>query len=65
MTILGGELMEETLIGIADSLEFIGVILFFIFIIQTLTLFFKDNNGSFYLKQINKTLQEIIKHIKE
>lgn len=65
MTILYGELMEETLIRIANSLEFICVILFFILIIQTITLFFKDNNGGFYLKQINETLQKIIKHIKE
>lgn len=57
--------MEETLIRIANSLEFIGVILFFILIVQTITLFFKDNNGGFYLKQINETLQKIIKHIKE
>lgn len=58
--------MEETLIRIANSLEFIGVILFFILIIQTITLFFKDNNGGFYLKQINETLKNIInKHTKE
>jgi uncharacterized membrane protein len=58
--------MEETLIRIANSLEFIGVILFFILIIQTITLFFKDNNGGFYLRQINETLKNIINnHIKE
>lgn len=65
MTILGGGLMEETLIRIANSLEFIGIVLFCILLIQTLTLFFKDNNGSFYLNKINETLQKIIKHIKE
>ena len=63
--ILGGEFMEEILIKITNSLEFIGVILLFILIVQTVGLLFKDNNGGFYLKQINETLQKMIKHTKE
>ena len=57
------EMLIETLVRIAGSLEFIAIILFFIFMVQTLTLFFKDNNGGVYLQQINETLKKIINKI--
>lgn len=62
--------MEESLLEvlnrIAFNLELIGVVLALIFIVQVLTLFFKDNNGGFYLRQINETLKSMVnKHIKE
>lgn len=62
--------MEESLLEvlnrIAFNLELIGVVLALIFIVQVLTLFFKDNNGGFYLRQINETLKNMVnKHIKE
>lgn len=58
------EVLIEILLRIADSLEFIAVVLFFIFIVKTLTLFFKDNNGGFYLQQINETLKNIVNKIR-
>jgi hypothetical protein len=57
------EVLIETLVRIAGALEFTNVILFFIFIVQTLTLFFKDNNGGFYLQKINETLKNIVNKI--
>ena len=61
--------MEESLLEvlnrIAFNLELIGAVLILIFIVQVLTLFFKDNNGGFYLRQINETLKNMMnKHIK-
>lgn len=58
------EVLIETLVRIACSLEFIAISLFFILIVQTLTLFFKDNNGGFYLRQINETLKNIVNKIR-
>jgi uncharacterized membrane protein len=60
------EYLLEALNRIAFNLELIGVVLALIFIVQVLTLFFKDNNGGFYLRQINETLKNMVnKHIKE
>lgn len=61
--------MEQTLIEvlnrIAFNLEMIGLCLALIFIVQVITLFFKDNNGGYYLRQINETLKNMVnKHIK-
>lgn len=58
------KVLIETLVRIAGSLEFIAVILFLILIVQTLTLFFKDNNGGVYLQQINETLKNIVNKIR-
>lgn len=52
--------MEEVLNRIAVNLEMIGVCLALIFIVQVITLVFKDNNGGYYLRQINETLKNII-----
>ena len=58
--------MEETLARIATSLEFIGFVLALILLVQVAALMFKDNNGGFYLRQINETLKDIMnKHTKE
>lgn len=62
--------MEESLLEllnrIAFSLELIGAVLALIFIVQFFTLFFKDNNGGFYLRQINETLKNMVnKHLTE
>ena len=58
------ELLIETYMRIAISLEVIAATLVGIFLVQTLTLFFKDNNGGFYLRQINETLKNIILKLK-
>ena len=60
------ELLIETMVRIASSLEFIVVVLVGILIVQFFTLLFKDNNGGFYLRQIDETLRDIInKNVKE
>lgn len=61
--------MEQALIEvlneIAFHLEWISVALALIFLAQVFTLLFKDNNGGFYLRQINETLKNMVnKHIK-
>ena len=56
--------MEEVLNRIAFNLEMIGVCLALIFIVQVITLVFKDNNGGYYLRQINETLKNIITKLK-
>ena len=58
------EVLAEALTRISFSLEFIGAVLFCIFLVQLATLFFKDNNGGFYLKQINETLLKIMSKIR-
>lgn len=55
----------EVLNRIAIQLEWIGVTVALVFISQILILFFKDNNGGYYLRQINETLKSMInKHLK-
>ena len=58
------ELLIETYMRIVISLEVIAATLVGIFLVQTLILFFKDNNGGFYLRQINETLKNIILKLK-
>jgi len=57
--------MEQALIEalnkIAYQLECVGVAVALVFIAQILTLLFKDNNGGYYLRQINETLKNITK----
>lgn len=58
--------MEEVLLSIDFSLGIISVALLGILFVQFCTLLFKDNNGGFYLRQINETLKDIMnKHLKE
>ena len=58
------EMLIETLVKIACYLELIGVVLALIFLVQVLTLLFKDNNGGFYLRQINETLKNIMNKLR-
>lgn len=59
------EVLVEALVGISESLDIIAVILLGILGVQFFTLICKDNNGGFYLGQINETLKDIInKHNK-
>ena len=58
------EVLVETLVKIACYLELIGVVLALIFLVQVLTLLFKDNNGGFYLRQINETLKNIMNKLR-
>ena len=60
-----GKFMEEVLNRIAFNLEMIWVCLALIFIVQVITLVFKDNNGGYYLRQINETLKNIITKLKQ
>ena len=59
------EVLIETLVRISFSLELISVVLVFILLTQVLTLLFKDNNGGFYLRQINETLKNIMNKIRQ
>ena len=58
------EMLLETLDRIASSLEAICFVLLCILFVQFVTLLFKDNNGGFYLRQIDYTLKDMIKKIK-
>lgn len=57
--------LVEALNRIDVSLQIIAFILIGIFVVQFFALLFKDNNGGFYLRQINDTLEDMIKKTKK